>query len=575
MEMPATSAVFTFVGGIGLFLLGMRLMTDGLKVAAGERLRSLLASATRSRLRGLASGVLITTLVQSSSAVIFATIGFVNAGLLTLAQAIGIIYGSNLGTTLTSWIVALAGFNVDLRALAMPCLGLGMGMWVARRHHPAGALGQAIAGLGLFFLGIDILRDTFAGAGSVALLEAWADRGLLGLLLFLVAGVLLTVLMQSSSAALAVTLTAAAGGLVPLQAAAAMVIGANVGTTSTAGFAVIGATAPAKRAATAHVVFNLVTAVVAFAGLPLLLWLVTHVSTLLGLAGNVATSLAIFHTLTKLLGLACMWPLTGKLVGRLEALYRSRADDEQQPRHLDRNILATPSLAMDALALELHRVNALARYQATSAINAESVDTSTLERGAATLDALQVAISEFAGGMSHDDQNDPIARVLPHALRVSLYASEVADRAAELARLQARLQLEDSDLVTAYHQLRGAAVALMDNARVDHEDWRPDRLESARQAFERDYQALKGQVLRSGTLGTLPARRMAAMLEVLSTLHRIVDQATKAARYLHEFTSYRGGAEDNKPSGPGAVEPDMAARSETDPPDSTNDGKRS
>lgn len=549
-------------------------MTDGLKVAAGDRLRALLAAATRSQIRGVASGILITTMVQSSSAVIFATIGFVNAGLLSLTQAIGIIYGSNLGTTLTSWIVALAGFNVDLRAMAMPCLGIGMGMRVALRHRPAGSLGQAIAGLGLFFLGIDILRDTFAGAGSVELFQAWAELGPLGLLLFLAAGVLLTVLMQSSSAALAVTLTAAAGGLVPLQAAAAMVIGANVGTTSTAAFAVIGATAPAKRAATAHVVFNAVTAVLAFAGLPVLLWLVAQISTGLGLAGNVPTSLAIFHTLTKLLGLACMWPMTTALVKRLERWFRSRADDEQQPRFLDRNVRATPSLAMDALALELHRVNQLAREQATNVINAEAVDTAMLARGSGTLAALQVAIGEFVGGMSHEDQDVRIAKTLPHALRVSQYASDISDRAAELARLQSRIHLEDSELAAAYHQLRADAVELLARTRVDDEHWRLDDLETLRQAFERDYQALKGQVLRAGTLGTLPARRMAAMLEVLSVLHRMIDQATKAARYLHHFLTYRS-VDDPEQADAAEGETDADASAAADARDAGDDRKKS
>ncbi|TVS08900.1 MAG: Na/Pi cotransporter family protein [Gammaproteobacteria bacterium] len=552
------AAAFTFAGGIGLFLLGMRLMTDGLKVAAGDTLRQILAAATRSRIRGLATGILITTLVQSSSAVIFATIGFVNAGLLTLAQAVGVIYGSNLGTTLTSWIVALVGFNLDLRAMAMPCIGIGMGLWVAFRQRPVGALGQAIAGLGLFFLGIDVLRDTFADAGSVDLLEAWADRGTLGLLLFLVGGIMLTVLMQSSSAALAVTLTAAAGGLVPLQAAAAMVIGANVGTTSTAAFAVIGATASAKRAATAHVLFNVLTAVIAFAGLPLLLWLVAQISSGLGLAGYIATSLAIFHTLTKLLGLTLMWPLTSRMVKWLEGLYRQHEDDDLKPRHLDRNIRSTPSLAMDALALELHRVNGIARDQATAAINAESVDGEALVHGLETLEALQLAIGDFVGGISGDEKESSIGDALAHALRVSQYATDVAERSAELVRLQARSRVDDEAIATAYDHLRAAAVELLGQTQVDSGHWDVAALKATREAFEDRYQTLKGQILRAGTVGTLPARRMATALEVMSALHRIVDQATKAALYLDRFLRYRSQTESSEDASAAAARTEAA-----------------
>src|SRR5690606_28389970 len=161
-----TSGIITLFGGIGLFLLGMRLMTDGLTASAGGGLRTILAGATRSRRRALASGLLITTGVQSSSAVIFATIGFVNAGLLSLGQAIGLVYGANLGTTLTSWLVAVAGFNLNLRALALPAIGLGGMAWAISRTSRWGALGQAVAGFGLFFLGIDVLRDAFDGLGG-------------------------------------------------------------------------------------------------------------------------------------------------------------------------------------------------------------------------------------------------------------------------------------------------------------------------------------------------------------------------------------------------------------------------
>ncbi|MCC5861543.1 MAG: Na/Pi cotransporter family protein [Gammaproteobacteria bacterium] len=531
------SAVFAFIGGIGLFLLGMRLMTDGLKVAAGDTLRQILAAATRSRLRGLASGVLITTMVQSSSAVIFATVGFVNAGLLTLYQAIGVIYGSNLGTTLTSWIVALVGFNVNLQALAMPALGVGMGLWVAFGGRRYGALGQALAGFGLFFLGIDVLRDTFADMGDAAALEAWAGHGVFSLLLFMLIGITLTVLMQSSSAALAVTLTAAAGGLIPLTAAAAMVIGANVGTTSTAAFAVLGATAAAKRAASAHVVFNALTAVVAFITLPLLLWLVEVISEVLGLAGRIATSLAIFHTLTKLLGVALMWPLTGALVRQLERRFRSREEDESQPRHLDRNVQAAPALALDAIALELHRMGAMARRTAGDALSSEHGGAERLEPAWRAIESLNIALAEFASGISRSENEPQLSVRLPDGLRVGNYLVDVCEHAVEVSRLQPQIELRDEALAGAANSLRAHAAALLELTAVDHEDFDLDALQAARGAFEAEYQSLKAQLLRAGTSGGLPARRMASALEQFSAIRRIVDQATKAADYLQRFTS--------------------------------------
>ncbi|MFW5792222.1 MAG: Na/Pi symporter, partial [Desulfohalobiaceae bacterium] len=150
-------------GGLGLFLLGMWLMTDGLKVAAGQALRRILRSWTDTPMRGLFSGFLITSLVQSSSAVTVATIGFVNAGILSLKRAIGVIYGSNLGTTTTAWLVALVGFHVNIKVMALPMIGLGMVLHIIAPGTRKAALGHALAGFGVFFLGIDVLKGGFAG----------------------------------------------------------------------------------------------------------------------------------------------------------------------------------------------------------------------------------------------------------------------------------------------------------------------------------------------------------------------------------------------------------------------------
>ena len=532
----SATGLFVFIGGIGLFLLGMRLMTDGLKVAAGDGLRRILTSATRSRLRGLASGVLITTLVQSSSAVIFATIGFVNAGLLTLYQAIGVIYGSNLGTTLTSWIVALLGFNVNLQAFAMPAIGLGMTVWVLFGRGQRAALGQALAGLGLFFLGIDVLREGFAGAGDAIQLEALTGYGLLSSLLFVLIGATLTLLMQSSSAALAVTLTAAAGGLIPLPAAAATVIGANVGTTSTAAFAVLGATAAAKRAASAHVAFNVITALVAISLLPLLLWLVAEIADRVAVSGQIAIQLAIFHTMTKLLGIVVMWPLTGWLVKQLEARFRSREEDESRPRHLDHNLRDTPSLALDAMRMELQRLNHYSVDLARASLSAGPESLSKMESGHRTVESLAIAIGEFAGAVHHDEQSDHLGNSLPDGLRASQYLVDAVEHSVELTRLHARVELQDEELVAERARLFAEAEQLFSAALISDEQDSVAALKSLAELqsrFETDYQALKSRLLRAGTTARLPVRRMTLVLEQLSALHRMVDQLCKAARRLH------------------------------------------
>ncbi len=245
------------LGGIGLVLLGMSMLTDGLKLAAGDGLRAILRGWTRTPARGLISGALLTSLVQSSSAVTVATIGFVNAGLLTLRHAVWVIFGANVGTTITAWLVAMVGLKLDIGAFALPIIGFGVmaQMLGAKRPRLAG-FGQALAGFGLFFLGIGILK------GGFETLLPWfetldlSDAGFFAPFAFLLFGIVLAALAQSSSAAIAIILTATAGGGLPLELAGAGIIGANIGTTSTAIFASAGATPAAKRVALSHIVFN-------------------------------------------------------------------------------------------------------------------------------------------------------------------------------------------------------------------------------------------------------------------------------------------------------------------------------
>jgi phosphate:Na+ symporter len=520
--------MITFAGGIGLFLLGMRLMSDGLKVAAGSALHDLLAAATRNRLRGLASGMLITALVQSSSAVLFATIGFVNAGLMTLGQSVGVIFGANVGTTLTSWIVALVGFNVDLQALAMPAVALGMALWVLARGRRA-AFGQAVVGVGIFFLGLDVLKNTFADVGALVGPLAWAADGVIGMLLAAAVGIALTVLMQSSSAALAVTLTAAAGGLMPLSAAAAMVVGANVGTTSTAVFASIGATAAARRAAAAHVVFNLVAAVAALALLPVLLWIARSVLGGIGAEQQPATVLALFHTATKVLGVLLMWPLTGLLVSTLERHFGARERDPAQPQHLDRTVLATPRLALDALRQELLRLVGMAQQMARGALSSEGGDDASLRAEQAALQQLGEAAIQFAAAVNSGGDR-VVDQGLPQAVRVVQYCRAVAERALELSRLapSAAGPAELAAQLAALHHAADRALQAADPAGLLD---RPS-IDAALAAFETVYQQTKGELLRCGSRGQLSPAALVRSLDRSSALRRIVDQASKAGAVL-------------------------------------------
>ena len=450
-------------GGLGLFLLAITLITDGLKFAAGDALSDMLGHWTKTPERGIASGIIITGLVQSSSAVTVATIGFVNAGILSMSQALGVVFGANVGTTMTGWLVAAVGFEFKVEAFALPLIGLGMLLRLTGAKKRYGAIGLALAGFGLFFIGIDVLKGAFEGIAAFTQINQLKSDGLSGLLLFIGMGFLITLLTQSSSAAIAIVLTAATGGVIGLSAAAAMVIGANVGTTSTAVFAVIGATPNAKRVASAHIIFNLTTGAVALALLPVMLWLVSVGGKALGLESNPAVSLALFHTVFNLLGVLLMWPMTERLAQFLTQRFRSAEEIEGQPRYLDKTVLASPSLALNAACLELGHIAEIVRGMSKGAISAEFTPGEKLESNQIAVQQLVQEVDSFVSQLGGATLPAHIAEGLPKILRCDQYLSTAAELSRSLTSYQSRIQaLGDRELMAALAQIRSALVTLID-----------------------------------------------------------------------------------------------------------------
>lgn len=347
------------IGGIGLFLLGITMMTNGLKLAAGPALEVILSRATRTPAAGLASGVLVTALVQSSSAVTVAVIGFVNAGLLDLGGALWVLFGANLGMTTTGWIVSLLGLKMKIDVLALPLVGIGIALRLTGVGQRRGALGDALAGFGILFIGIATLQGAFTGL--VAQYRLPQGEGLVEVLMQVFAGLVITLLVQSSSATMTITLAAAQGGMLSTQGGAAVIIGANIGTTATALLAAVGATPNARRAAVAQVIFNVVTGLVATALLPWMIGFIVHVGDWLHLPHDPAIALALFHTAFNVLGLVIMVPLAGRLTRWLQSRFRAREGDEGAPQFLDDTVAVVPELAADALRHEVKRIGAIVR----------------------------------------------------------------------------------------------------------------------------------------------------------------------------------------------------------------------
>jgi phosphate:Na+ symporter len=516
------------LGGLGLFLLGMRMMTDGLKLAAGSMLRDILARWTRTRLRGLFSGILITGLVQSSSAVTVASIGFVNAGVLNLGQAMWVIFGSNVGTTMTGWIVALIGFDFKIEAFALPLLGAGMFLSLTGVTSRRGAIGEAIAGFGIFFLGIATLKATFAGLGQSIDLAAYASGGILNDALFVLLGFSMTTLLQSSSAVIAIALTATVGGVLTIEAGASVVIGANVGTTTTALLSVIGATANAKRVAVSHMAFNVLTGLVALALLPLLLLAVHWLERGLAINAGPAATLALFHTVFNVIGVALMWPLAGWLAKWLSTRFVTAEEDESRPRYLDQNSLEVPALAVSSVLMELRRVADISLGIAKSALMDHPVPVERLWRRNEIIKRLNDAIIEYVQDLHMAKASKETSSVLAHPIRalwhfgeISAHALAIAGRRGEIERLPVAYQNQISGFVTLVAgQLDAAKRAFADPALAAPN---LDVLEPA-------YQNTKSSILEATSSGGLTADQSETALEFLGDMRaqlRLLERAGK------------------------------------------------
>lgn len=499
-------------GGLGLFLLGMGLMTEGLRLAAGPALERLLATWTRSRIRGLVSGMTITALVQSSSAVTLATLGFVNAGLLEFRRAVWVVFGSNVGTTLTAWLVALVGLKLHVDALAFPLIGVGALLRIFALRVRLQHLGMALAGFGLFFLGIDTLGSAFEALGQ----EVRFAQGGGNVVLMVLIGIVLTTAMQSSSAAIALVLTALAGGVVGLDDAAAGVIGANIGTTSTALIGTLGATADARRLAFAHVAFNLLTGAVALVLLPFFLLLITRV---VGRPDDPALTLAAFHTTFNVLGVLLMWPFESRLSRWLLTRFRERQTSGTQPHYLDRNVAAVPQLAERALVLELRGM--LLEYpdlleEAAAAGREQAARSAAREQ---RLDRMGDFFTDLSRRALGEDLSDQLARLW----RVQHNLLNIEESLAEIARVLGELEQAGAESLARRlrHWLEQLAHALREVEREAPPEVHFDRVRDA-------YEHAKMEVLNAGMSASVSRHLMDETLQGCSHSRRVAEQWFRA-----------------------------------------------
>lgn len=342
--------------GVAIFLFGMLFLEEGFQAFSGGLLQRILQKSTDNLAKSLSFGIVTTTLMQSSSLVSVITISFLSAGLLGLTAGIGIIFGANLGTTTGAWLIAGLGLKVKISAYAMPMLVFGI-VLAFQKNRKLKGIGSILAGLGFLFLGIHYMKEGFETFKDTIDLAQYAVPGYTGVFIYTLIGIVATVIMQSSHATMVLIITALAAGQVTYENALALAIGANVGTTITAIIGAMSANVQGKRLAAAHLLFNLVTGLIAIVFIYQLVWLVDGLSRSLGIAEqDFALKLAVFHTVFNLLGIMVMVPFIKRLVRFLERTMRESKAAIDQPKYLDEAAGQYADSAVNAVRNETNRL---------------------------------------------------------------------------------------------------------------------------------------------------------------------------------------------------------------------------
>ena len=350
------------IGSLGLFLYGMKIMSEGLQKVAGDRLRSILTAMTTNRVTGVLTGVLITALIQSSSATTVMVVSFVNAGLLTLAESISVIMGANIGTTVTAWIISIFGFKVDMAAFALPLLAIALPLIFSGKSNRK-SIGEFIFGFSFLFMGLSYLKanapDLNANPEMLAFVQNYTDMGFFSILLFLFIGTILTMIVQASAATMAITLIMCANGWISLELGAALVLGENIGTTITANLAALTANTQAKRAALAHFVFNVFgviwVLIIFHPFMELVNWVVDTFFQSNNPEVAISYKLSAFHSIFNICNVCILiWGV--KLIERTVcALIRPKEEDEEpRLRFITGGMLSTAELSILQARKEIH-----------------------------------------------------------------------------------------------------------------------------------------------------------------------------------------------------------------------------
>ena len=480
---------------MGMFLYGMNLMSAGLQKAAGSKMRNLLASMTSSPFKGVMTGLGVTSVIQSSSATTVMTVGFVNAGLLTLTQAIGVIMGANIGTTVTAWLVSLLGFKADISIFAIPLMAVGFILSLSKRDKRR-HISELIIGFSLLFLGLSLMKSSVPPLNeeSLAFIQNWTSYGFGSVLIFMVFGTVLTLVLQSSSATMALTLIMVNMGWIPFEMGAAMVLGENIGTTITANIAAAVGNANAKRAALAHTVFNLFGVVWALILFHPFLKLVGLTITWMGLpnpldidhsAGIVMTpdqemaslyGISMLHTLFNVINTLILVWFIKYIVAIVTRLIKDKQhgdeEDNVKLKFIDAGPLSTAELAVGQARNEAIHLAEITRREidtirrAVNASNGKEFDTACqrLVKYEEISDRIEYEIAQFLNALPEDSISEETRTETKRMYRIIGELESLGDSGESISRILTRRNSHNQNFTEQQREHLGQILDAVDKA---------------------------------------------------------------------------------------------------------------
>ena len=462
--MDAIFKILTLLGSLGLFLYGMTLMSEALQKVAGDKLRNILAAMTSNSVSRILTGLFITAVIQSSSATTVMVVSFVNAGLLSLVQSIGVIMGANIGTTFTAWLISLLGFKADIAVLAIPLIAFGFVFMMCKAKKKK-SIGELIIGFSLLFLGLSFLKDSVPDLQSspevLAFLQQWTNYGFGSTLMFVGIGTILTIVLQSSSATMALTLVMCNNGWIPFEMGAAMVLGENIGTTITANIAASVANVSARRAAMGHSVFNVFGVLWCLILFHPFLGLVSKIIMAMGLdnplvagasANSVLYAISMVHTLFNICNTLILVWFTNQIAQLVTKIIKGKKEEEVfRLQYIQGGMLSTAELSLNQAKEEIVHYADICRRQyayAKSAINEtdpEKFDAlyKKLEHYEQVTDRIELEIAKFLNEVKEGVISDESGRRIQAMYKIISELESVGDSGFNIARILQRRNIHN------------------------------------------------------------------------------------------------------------------------------------